>query len=156
MTSILPILDNAPWCTQVPQCAALRAQTRNLDAVLSNGTLDQITTLSTQLAQLDTPIATVTDQLTSTVNSLGSTLGSINSQDLPGKLTQLQTGISQLAAGSRQLAAGVSALIDSNLQQLAGMAALATQLQTSARETAGTDSATGFYLPPQALSLIHI
>ncbi|MBY4576117.1 hypothetical protein ACN94_21540, partial [Gordonia paraffinivorans] len=150
VTSILPILDNAPWCTQVPQCAALRAQTRNLDALLSNGTLDQIATLSTQLAQLDTPISTVTDQLTSTVNSLGSTLGSISSQDLPGKLTQLQTGISQLAAGSRQLAAGVSALIDSNLQQLAGMAALATQLQTSARETAGTNSATGFYLPPQA------
>ena len=67
MTSILPILDNAPWCTQVPQCAALRAQTRNLDALLSNGTLDQIATLSTQLAQLDTPISTVTDQLTSTV-----------------------------------------------------------------------------------------
>ena len=150
VTSILPLLDSAPWCAQVPQCATLRAQIRDLNATLGSGLLDQITTLSTQLAQLDTPLTTVTDQLTATVNSLNSTLSTINNQDLPAKITQLQTGVSQLAAGSRQLADGVSALIDSNLQQLAGMATLATQLQTSARETAGTDSATGFYLPPQA------
>ncbi|MGV7541020.1 hypothetical protein PJN25_29560, partial [Mycobacterium kansasii] len=78
------------------------------------------------------------------------TLGAVTARDLPAQLAQLQNGVSQLAAGSRAIAGGVAALVDSNLQQFAGMATLAAQLQTTARETRGSDAATGFYLPPDA------
>lgn len=152
ISSVLPLLDNSPLCTQLPQCATLRQQARDLAALRDNGFFTQITTLSAQLAQMDTPITAVTNQLSATVATLETTLGTIEAQDLPTKLAQLQTGVSQLAAGSRTLAEGVSALVDSNLQQLAGMATLAAQLQTSARETKGSDSATGFYLPQDAFA----
>ncbi|MGJ0119938.1 RND family transporter [Williamsia sp. MIQD14] len=152
ITSVLPLLDNSPLCTQVPQCNTLRQQARDLAALRDNGFFTQITTLSTQLTQMKTPITTVTNQLNTTIDTLETTLGTIQSQDIPSKIAQLQTGVAQLAAGARTLAGGVSTLVDSNMQQLAGMATLAAQLQTTARETEGSDSATGFYLPKDAFN----
>ena len=42
-------------------------------------------------------------------------------------------------------------LVDSNIEMLGGMSQIAAQLQDSARDTAGSDAATGFYLPPNSL-----
>lgn len=61
---------------------------------------------------------------------------------------RLQDGISQLASGAQALATGVHTLADSNIEMLSGMSQIATQLQNSARASAGADAATGFYLPP--------
>ena len=41
-------------------------------------------------------------------------------------------------------------LADSNIKMLSGMSQIATQLQNSARASAGSDSASGFYLPANA------
>ena len=152
VTAARPLLDNAPWCAPIPQCAALQQQIRSLSALGDSGFLTQIGALSGQLSNLDTPVVTITAQLTSAVDTLSTTLDTVTARDLPAQIDQLQTGVSQLAAGSRTIAGGVAALVDSNLQQLAGMATLAAQLQTTARETKGSDSATGFYLPPDAFA----
>lgn len=125
---------------------------RDLAALRDNGFFTQITTLSTQLTQTKTPITSVADQLSTTLSTLETTLGTLQTQDIPSKITQLQTGVAQLAAGARELARGVSTLVDNSMQQLAGMATLAAQLQTTARETEGSDSATGFYLPRDAFA----
>ncbi|MCK5756257.1 MAG: MMPL family transporter [Mycobacterium sp.] len=147
-----PLLDNAPWCTPLPQCAAVQQQLRTLSTLRDSDFLPQIGALSGQLSNLGTPITTITTQLTTAVDTLDTTLGAVTARDLPAQLAQLQDGVSQLAAGSRAIAGGVAALVDSNLQQLAGMATLAAQLQTTARETRGSDAATGFYLPPDAFA----
>jgi RND superfamily putative drug exporter len=71
--------------------------------------------------------------------------------DLPAQIQRLQSGIGQLASGARALAVGVQTLVDSNIEMLGGMSRIAAQLQDSARGTAGSDAATGFYLPASAL-----
>ncbi|CAM3302500.1 hypothetical protein AXK57_17990 [Tsukamurella pulmonis] len=150
VTAVRPLLDNAPWCAPIPQCAAVQQQLRTLGTLRDSNFLLQIGALSGQLGNLGTPITTITAQLTAAVDTLDTTLGAVTARDLPAQLAQLQNGVSQLAAGSRAIAGGVAALVDSNLQQFAGMATLAAQLQTTARETRGSDAATGFYLPPDA------
>jgi RND superfamily putative drug exporter len=152
INSVLPLLDASPLCTQVPQCSTLRAQAHDLVALRDAGFFTQITALSSQLTQTATPLTSLADQLNATVNTLETTLKSVRNQNIPSKIAQLQAGVSALASGARVLATGVSTLVDSNLQQLAGMATLAAQLQTTARETEGSDAAAGFYLPKNAFA----
>lgn len=147
VSDLLPLISNASWCTQIPQCSALRDQVRNIVQLKTSGFFDGMLKLSTTLANLDTPVATVISSITSAVDSLKSTLGTIENENITAKLSQLEDGIAQLASGARVLASGVDALVDNNLETLAGMGLVATQLQESARETQGSEAATGFYLP---------
>jgi putative drug exporter of the RND superfamily len=73
-----------------------------------------------------------------------------NPADLAGNMRRLQDGVSQLASGGQALATGVHALADSNIQMLAGMSQVATQLQNSARMS--SDSSSGFQLPEEVFT----
>ncbi|BCI90634.1 hypothetical protein NIIDMKKI_58400 [Mycobacterium kansasii] len=95
----------------------------------------------------DTAPGTLAD-LHSTLTSLEKAFGALGDPaDLAGNIGRLQSGISQLASGARALSTGVHTLADSNIEMLSGMSQIATQLQESARASAGSDNASGFYLP---------
>ncbi|MCT7365092.1 MAG: MMPL family transporter [Mycolicibacterium sp.] len=146
------ILDTAPWCTTTPQCTELRDQMRVLDALRTNGFFDHIAELGDHYNPTTnaTVTATLTDVQTS-ITTLQHALGTLGDPaDMATNIARLQHGISQLASGAQALATGVHALADSNIQMLTGMSQIAAQLQNSARASANSDTASGFYLPPTA------
>ncbi|MFN6549085.1 RND family transporter [Mycolicibacterium septicum] len=149
---LVTALNTSPWCITTPQCAQIRDQVSILTTLRDNGFFTQLATLGDQYNPATN--ATVTGTLTevqhtvATMNSAFKTLG--NPEDLATNIGRLQNGINQLASGARALATGVHTLADSNIQMLSGMSQIAAQLQNSARATAGSDAATGFYLPPEA------
>ena len=144
-------LNASPWCATTPECVPIRDQVQILATLRNNGFFTQLANLG-DLYQpgSDTAAGTLAD-MQNTVTSLDKAFGALGDPaDLAGNIRRLQGGISQLASGAQALATGVHTLADSNIQMLSGMSQVATQLQNSARASAGSDSASGFYLPPNA------
>ncbi|RDH76592.1 RND family transporter [Mycolicibacterium moriokaense] len=145
-------LNTSPWCATTPQCTQIRDQVQILATLRNNGFFNQVADLGDRYnpAANATVAGTLTNVQTA-VNSLNSAFSAMgNPADMAANIRRLQDGISQLASGAKALATGVHTLADSNIQMLSGMSQIATQLQDSARATAGSDSATGFYLPGNA------
>ncbi|MDW5610386.1 MMPL family transporter [Mycolicibacterium sp. D5.8-2] len=141
-------LNASPWCATTPQCAQLRDQTGILVTLRRGGFFDQVADLGDHLGP-DTTLSGTLASLQTAVTTMQQALGATGDPaDLAGNMRRLQDGVSQLASGGRALATGVHALADSNIQMLGGMSQIAAQLQNSARDTAGSDAAAGFYLPP--------
>ncbi|WP_231639539.1 MMPL/RND family transporter [Mycobacterium sp. Marseille-P9652] len=145
-------LNSSPWCATTPQCAQLRDETQVLLELRDGGFFDQISSLGDQFSQNTTLSGTLTDINTATRTMQQTLAATGDPADPAGNIRRLQDGVSRLASGAHALAAGVHALADSNLEQLAGMAKVATQLQSAARATSGSDAASGFYLPPDAFA----
>lgn len=144
-------LNRSPWCAATPQCAQLRDQSQVLVTLRNGGFFEQVGDLSDEFSQHTTLAGTLHDVENAAAN-LQSSLGVAGEPgDLAGAIRRLQDGISRLSSGARALAAGVHTLADSNIQMLSGMSQVATQLQESARDTAGSSTASGFYLPQDAL-----
>ncbi|CAN5735161.1 MMPL family transporter [soil metagenome] len=146
-------LNNSPWCIATPQCAQIRDQVQILVTLRNTGFFNQVAELGDRYNPADN--ATVSGTLANiqtTINSLNNAFGKLgNPADLAANIRRLQDGITQLASGAQALATGVHTLADSNIQMLSGMNQIATQLQDAARASAGSDSASGFYLPATAL-----
>lgn len=86
--------------------------------------------------------------LQNTVTSLNNAFGALGDPaDMAGNIRRLQNGISQLASGAQALATGVHTLADSNIEMLSGMGQIATQLQNSARSSAGSTTPAAFTFP---------
>lgn len=144
-------LNTSPWCATTPECAQLRDQVQILVTLRHTGFFNQLANLG-DLYQpgSDTAAGTVAD-VQNAITSLDKAFGALGDPaDLAGNIRRLQSGISQLASGAQALATGVHTLADSNIEMLSGMSQIATQLQNSARTTAGSDNASGFYLPTNA------
>ncbi|MDT5174152.1 MAG: putative drug exporter of the superfamily [Mycobacterium sp.] len=148
-------LGASPLCAATPECGKLRDHVQTLVALRQEGFFDQIAGLSDELTAQTSNFsvsATIT-QLQGAADTLDRSMAAFRGPgaDLPAQIARLQGGIGQLAAGARALSVGVHALVDSNIEMLGGMSQIATQLRDSARGTAGSDAATGFYLPAGAL-----
>ncbi|CQD04474.1 hypothetical protein A5746_16215 [Mycolicibacterium conceptionense] len=149
---LVSALNTSPWCATTPQCAQIRDQVKILVTLRDNGFFNQVADLGDRYnpATNATVTATLTNVQTA-VNSLDNAFNALgNPADMTTNIHRLQDGISQLASGAQALATGVHTLADSNIEMLSGMSQIATQLQNSARASAGADAATGFYLPPNA------
>ncbi|AFM16467.1 putative RND superfamily drug exporter [Mycolicibacterium chubuense NBB4] len=143
-------LDASPWCAATPQCAQLRDETHVLVTLRNGGFFDQVAAFSDQFRQNATVAGTLAD-VEKAASTMQQTLDAAGEPaDLVGKVHRLQDGVSRLASGAQALATGVHTLADSNIQLLGGMSQVATALQNSARATADSDAASGFYLPPDA------
>jgi len=143
-------LNTSPWCATTPQCAQIRDQVQVLVALRNGGFFDQIAGLGDQIGE-NGSVAGILADVQAAVSSLDTAFGALgNPSDLAGNIRRLQDGISQLASGAQALATGVHTLADSNIEMLSGMSQIATQLQNSARATTGSDSSSGFFLPPKA------
>lgn len=152
VTALDPLADTlnaSPWCATTAQCAQIRDQVHVLVSLRDNGFFTQVADLGDRYNPATD--ATVTGTLTaiqSTLSTLDSPAGTRgNPSDLAGNIRRLQDGISQLAAGAQALATGVHTLADSNIDMLSGMSQIATALHNSARASAHSDAASGFYLP---------
>ena len=150
--AVAPALSalEAPWCQQIAQCSALRAQTADIRALADDQSLARVANFAAQLGRVSAPGSTDMAQLQRSLQTLNSALQTIGGQDLGNRVSQLESGVGALADGARQLSNGVGALVDSNVQLLGGLAQVAAQLRAPAREIGDSDSATGFYLPADA------
>lgn len=143
-------LDHTPWCSTTPQCAQLLSHARTLVTLRDGGFFDSVAVLGDHLGRG----TTLSDTLRSlqaaaqTMQQATSVTGSPT--DLVGNARLLQDGVGRLASGARALAVGIHTLADRNIQMLSGMAQIAAQLRTSADATAGSDSSSGFFLPPSS------
>ena len=143
-------LNTSPWCATTPQCAQIRDQVHVLTTLRNAGFFTQVAGLGDTVGQNTSVTDTLADVQTA-VTSLDNAFGALgNPADLVGSVRRLQDGIHQLASGAQALATGVHTLADSNIEMLSGMSQVATQLQNSARASTGSDSASGFFLPPNA------
>ncbi|CDO91279.1 MMPL family transporter [Mycobacterium intracellulare] len=144
-------LNTSPWCATTPECAQIRDQVRILVTLRDGGFFNQLANLGDMYQPGgDTAGGTMAD-LQNTVTSLNNAFGALGDPaDMAGNIRRLQNGISQLASGAQALATGVHTLADSNIEMLSGMGQIATQLQNSARSSAGSDNSSGFYLPANA------
>ena len=141
-------LNTSPWCATTPQCAQIRDQVQVLVTLRNAGFFTQVAGLGDHLGENASVADTVADVQTA-VTSLDNAFGALgNPADLAGNVRRLQDGISQLASGAQALATGVHTLADSNIEMLSGMSQIATQLQNSARASTGSDTSSGFFLPP--------
>ncbi|KMO70989.1 RND family transporter [Mycolicibacterium chlorophenolicum] len=140
-------LDASPWCATTPQCAQLRAETQVLVTLRNSGFFDQVADISGHFRQ-NASVADTVAGVQEAAATMRHTLAAVGDPaDLAGNVRRLQDGVSRLASGAQTLATGVHTLADSNIQMLGGMSQIANQLQNSARATAGSDAASGFYLP---------
>lgn len=143
-------LNTSPWCATTPQCAQIRDQVQVLATLRNAGFFTQVAGLGDHLGENASVADTVADVQTA-VTSLDTAFGALgNPADLAGNVRRLQDGIRQLASGAQALATGVHTLADSNIEMLSGMSQIATQLQNSARASTGSDTSSGFFLPPNA------
>ncbi|BBY51847.1 putative membrane protein, MmpL family [Mycolicibacterium arabiense] len=143
-------LNTSPWCATTPQCAQIRDQVQVLTTLRNAGFFTQVAGLGDTVGQNASVADTLADVQTA-VTSLDNAFGALGDPaDLAGNVRRLQDGIRQLASGARALATGVHTLADSNIEMLSGMSQIATQLQNSARASTGSDTASGFFLPPNA------
>ncbi|MFT4201137.1 RND family transporter [Gordonia sp. (in: high G+C Gram-positive bacteria)] len=147
-----PILQalNAPACSSTVQCAQIRSQLRQLTALGREGFFDDVAGLARDLRSGDTSIAAMSANLDQAMSTMDSTLATLTQMNVSQKFDQLRSGVAQLADGSAQLAGGVDALVGNTMDTLVGMGQIAGVLRASAEATTGSDSATGFYLPPDA------
>jgi putative drug exporter of the RND superfamily len=141
-------LNASPWCATTPQCAQIRDQVHVLVTLRDAGFFTQVAGLGDRVGQNQTVTGTLAD-VQSAVTAMDKAFGVLgNPADLAGSVRRLQDGIRQLASGAKALATGVHTLADSNIEMLGGMSQIATQLQNSARASTGSDTASGFFLPP--------
>lgn len=141
-------LNTSPWCATTPQCAQLRDETQVLVTLRNGGFFDRVAELSDQFGDNTTLAGTLAD-IQGAAAAMQQSLGVAGDPaDIVGNVRRLQDGVSRLASGAQALATGVHTLADNNIQLLGGMSQIAAQLQSSAR--AGSDTASGFYLPPDA------
>jgi putative drug exporter of the RND superfamily len=145
-------LAGAPWCATTPECVQLRDQVQVLVALRNSGFFDQVAGVGDSYhANGNATVAGVLADLQGAMASFDKAVGVLgNPADLAGNMRRLQDGVSQLASGGQALATGVHALADSNIQMLAGMSQVATQLQNSARMS--SDSSSGFQLPEEVFT----
>ncbi|EFG80058.1 hypothetical protein HMPREF0591_0038 [Mycobacterium parascrofulaceum ATCC BAA-614] len=144
-------LNTSPWFASTPECTQIRDQVRILVTLRDGGFFSQLANLGDMYQPGgDTAGGTMAD-LQNTVTSLNKAFGALGDPaDMAGNIRRLQNGISQLASGAQALATGVHTLADSNIEMLSGMSQIATQLQNSARSSAGSDNSSGFCLPANA------
>jgi RND superfamily putative drug exporter len=143
-------LNTSPWCATTPQCAQIRDQVQVLTTLRNAGFFTQVAGLGDTVGQNASVADTLADVQTA-VTSLDNAFGALGDPaDLAGNVRRLQDGIRQLASGAQALATGVHTLADSNIEMLSGMSQIATQLQNSARASTGSDTSSGFFLPPNA------
>ena len=143
-------LNASPWCATTPQCAQIRDQVHVLVTLRDAGFFTQVAGLGDRVGQNATVAGTLAD-VQKAVTSMDKAFGALgNPADMVGNVRRLQDGISQLASGAQALATGVHTLADSNIEMLGGMSQIATQLQNSARASAGSDTSSGFFLPSNA------
>ncbi|GAC56787.1 hypothetical protein GOHSU_13_00090 [Gordonia hirsuta DSM 44140 = NBRC 16056] len=145
----LPVLE-APYCLQITACAQLRTHLADLTGLGRAGFFSDVAALTGQLRSGNTSVTTLITQLNRAVARLDTGLAAVDGVDVPGAIDELSSGVGLLADGANQLAAGVDALVDTTMETLVGMGQVATALRTSATETAGSNAATGFYLPADA------
>ncbi|WP_230987647.1 MULTISPECIES: MMPL family transporter [Mycobacteriaceae] len=146
-------LNSSGWCATTPQCAQIRDQVQILVSLRDNGFFTEVATLGDRYnPDTDATIAGTLSDIQTAAAALDRAFGAPGApaDDPAGTIGRLQGGISQLAAGAQALAAGVHALADSNIEMLARMGQVAAQLQNSARASADSDAASGFYLPSSA------
>ena len=128
---------------------------QTLVALRHGGFFDQIAVLGDELTAqtANSSVSATITQLQRAAETLEGSMAALGGPgaDLPAQIARLQGGIAALASGARALSVGVHTLVDSNIEMLGGMSQIAAQLQDSARATAGSDAATGFYLPASAL-----
>ena len=148
-------LGASPLCATTPECGALRDHVQTLVALRHGGFFDQIAVLGDELTAqtANSSVSATITQLQRAAETLEGSMAALGGPgaDLPAQIARLQGGIAALASGARALSVGVHTLVDSNIEMLGGMSQIAAQLQDSARATAGSDAATGFYLPASAL-----
>lgn len=143
-------LNGSPWCAITPQCGEARDQTRVMTALRAGGFFDQVARIGDQFSG-DRSLSGTLDSITTASATMQNALGSLGDPaDLTANFALLQQGVGRLAWGAQTLATGVRTLVDSNIELLGGMGQIATQLQNAARDTSGSDAASGFYLPPSA------
>ncbi|MDQ2637627.1 MAG: RND family transporter, partial [Actinomycetota bacterium] len=142
-------LNTSPWCATTPQCAQIRDQVQVLVTLRNGGFFTQVANLGDRYnAATNATVAGTLANVQNAVAAMDKAFGALGEPaDLAGNIRRLQDGISQLASGAQALATGVHTLVDSNIEMLSGMSQIATQLQNSARASAGSDSSSGFYLP---------
>lgn len=145
-------LNTSGWCATTPQCAQIRDQVQILVSLRDNGFFTEVATLGDRYnPDTDATIAGTLADIQAAAAALDKAFGTQGDPaDPAGNIGRLQDGIGQLASGAQALAAGVHALADSNIEMLARMGQVAAQLQNSARASAGSDAASGFYLPASA------
>ncbi|MGK2882416.1 MAG: MMPL family transporter [Mycobacterium sp.] len=143
-------LNTSPWCATTPQCAQIRDQVQVLVTLRNAGFFTQVAGLGDTVGQ-NTSLADILADVQTAVSALDKAFGALgNLSDLAGNVRRLQDAIHQLASGAQALATGVHTVADSNIEMLSGMSQIATQLQNSARASTGSDSSSGFFLPPNA------
>jgi putative drug exporter of the RND superfamily len=147
---LVSALGNSPWCATTPECAQLRERVQGLVALRNSGFFDQIASVGDSYrSNANASVGGVLADVQRAMASFDKAVGALgNPADLAGNMRRLQDGVSQLASGAQALATGVHALADSNIEMLAGMSQIATQLQNSARTN--SDSSSGFHLPEEA------
>jgi len=147
---LVSALGNSPWCATTPECAQLRERVQGLVALRNSGFFDQIASVGDSYrSNANASVGGVLADVQRAMASFDKAVGALgNPADLAGNMRRLQDGVSQLASGAQALATGVHALADSNIEMLAGMSQVATQLQNSARTN--SDSSSGFHLPEEA------
>lgn len=152
LTALAPVVRalDTPYCTAAPPCAQARGKLRELTQLGQGAFFGELTGIATSLRSGNVSIAALGSDLDRTMRALDGSLASVAGLDVSERFGQLQNGIGQLADGAAQLAGGVDALVDSTMENLAGMGQVAATLRSSATQTAGSDAATGFYLPPDA------
>ncbi|GBE68244.1 MMPL family transporter [Mycobacterium heckeshornense] len=145
-------LNTSPWCATTPQCAQISDQVQVLVSLRDNGFFTQVADIGDRYnPDTGATVAGTLANVQTAVTALDSAFGALGDPaDFAGNIRRLQAGISQLASGAQALATGVHTLADSNIEMLSGMSQVATQLQNSARASAGSDSSSGFYLPANA------
>ena len=143
-------LNTSPWCATTPQCAQIRDQVQVLTTLRNAGFFTQVAGLGDTVGQ-NASVADTLAGVQTAVTSLDKAFGALGDPaNLAGNVRRLQDGIGQLASGAQALATGVHTLADSNIDMLSGMSQIATQLQNSARASTGSDTSSGFFLPPNA------
>ena len=142
-------LNTSPWCVTTPQCVQIRDQVQILVTLRNGGFFTQVADLGDRYnPDANATVAGTIANVQTAVASMDKAFGALGDPaDLASNIGRLQDGISQLASGAQALATGVHTLADSNIEMLSGMSQIATQLQNSARASAGSDSSSGFYLP---------
>ena len=151
---LVSALSNAPWCATTPECTQVRDQVQVLVALRNSGFFNQVAGLGDNYgSNSDATVAGALSDVQRTVASFDKAVGALgNPADMAAGMHRLQDGVSQLASGAQALATGVHALADANIEMLSGMSKVATELQNSARMSAGADSASGFHLPAEAFA----
>jgi putative drug exporter of the RND superfamily len=155
---VLRALDNSPMCGAEPACVNARTELQRLVTARDDGTLGKISELARQLraTQAVQTLASTVSGLRRALNTVIGAMGSLgmgNPGGMRAKINFLQQGANSLADGSRQLADGVQLLVDQVKKMGFGLGEASTFL-LAMKNDATTPATSGFYIPPQVLSLV--